>query len=183
MQTPKTIEPKQSDGDGQSLRVTRRLAAWSDSANRFVLLKRAHRDIRGSAESWTEYVQILDDAVSKDPDPISLYFYLSQLVTAWSNLVLPFGFLMIGIAYLGDRLGSAHIGLAVGLFPNVFCLVGGADALWRRPFAKRARSRYLATGHRFDPETSRLIRIARANDGSLILQLFVAMGVAIGIAV
>jgi hypothetical protein len=163
-------------------RLTRRLAALSDSANLFVLIWQA-RDFRDSPELWRENREALADAISANPSPISLYFYLSTLVTAWSTLVLPFGFLMIGIAYLGDRLGAAHVGFAIGLFPNVFCLIGGADALWRRPFAKRARTLYLAAGHQLDPETRELIRIARANDGTLVLQLLIAICISVRVAV
>jgi hypothetical protein len=89
---------------------------------------------------------------------------------------------MVGIAYLGDRLGSANVGLAVGLVPNVFCLVGGADALWRRLFAKRARTLYLDSGHKLDPTIRELIRIARFNDGTLILQLLISIYVSVRVA-
>ena len=161
-------------------RVTRKLAAWSDSVNLFLVMRDANK-IRGPAEVRTENRRMLENAVSRSPDPVCLYLYLTRLVIAWSTFVLPFGVLMVGISYLGDRLGAAHVGLAVGLFPNVFCLAGGADALWRRPFAKRARTLYLAAGHRLDPETRELIRIARANDGTLLLQLFVAICISVSV--
>jgi hypothetical protein len=81
---------------------------------------------------------------------------------------------MIGLAFAANALfgntGNAA-GIAVGVFPMGFCLVGEFDAAWRYKVARRA-SRLAGID---DEHVARLVRKARANDGGIVLQLLGGM--------
>jgi hypothetical protein len=119
---------------------------------------------------------------SKDPD--LLLDYLNGVSAAWFIPLPVFILLMVALAYLGDVLAGVqgrHIGTAIGAFPCVVCVVGGLDAAWRLPFARQA-SRRFAASQTLDPQSRRLIAIARLNDATVVLQFLIAAGVAVVVA-
>jgi hypothetical protein len=62
------------------------------------------------------------------------------------------------------------------------CLAGAVDALWRYYFARAAGRRYVAGGERFDVRTERLVKIARVNDATLLLQGVLAAAISAKVA-
>ena len=107
-------------------------------------------------------------------NPVSAYFYFWFLGSAWRGFIFPLGLFLLAAAYLGRQIGGSEglrIAVAIGMFPIAFCQIGSLDALWRYPFAKSARNRYVRNEHEFDPQSRRLMRIAGTSDGILLLQL------------
>ena|SRR5207245_4153600 len=157
---------------------------WTDSLNLFVATTQLKKLRLGGSRHGTAF-EMFKESLSADPNPIELHAYLTTVVVAWSNLILPFSLLTVGIAYVGDKLDGIrgnHIGLGIGMLPLGICLVGGADALWRRWFAKAARRHFLAADSILDAHSRRLIRIARANDATIVLQTLAGLILAVTIA-
>jgi hypothetical protein len=93
---------------------------------------------------------------------------------------------MIGVAYVANRFyGDTGNKIALSILAGMaaFCLVGGVDAVWRY-FPARSAARLMASnGERRTAEVEALLSKALANDGILIIQLLVAVGVAIAVGV
>lgn len=161
--------------------ILRALSRWNDGLNgelyrhRLRVLERRGGDAR----------EFEEPLAAVDPSPITLNFYFTMLLVGWTNLAFPVVLLMICFSLAGQEVdGSAGrlFGLGVGLFPVVFCLLGGADVFWRRMLTKAAQARYEAANYRLDQPTRRLLRLSRLNDGTLVWQVALSMVVAITVA-
>jgi hypothetical protein len=85
----------------------------------------------------------------------------------------------LGIFVVMSTIGlSNKVGLIIFVFIDAFCISGAADAVWRMWLAWYARTGYQRWTGEMSATASRLIRLADINDGTLVLQLVVAVVVA-----
>jgi hypothetical protein len=141
---------------------------WSDSLNFRVASLQSSRRLRDGALTQLRL------GVLPDPDPLYFAIYTRSVLNGWEALMLPSTLLMIGLAYVGDRIGGREgstIGLALGLLPTGACLVGIFDAAWRHRYAKNASRLFIEAGDVVDDRVRRLIRIARTRDATIVLQV------------
>jgi hypothetical protein len=117
--------------------------------------------------------RLFEDALGPSPDPADLVIYLRALSGAWSLLFGGSVLLLVGLGFVASAVGghTGHlVSLTIGVFPMGFCIVGEFDAAWRYKCARRAQQ-LSSPGMTVDDRAGRLIRMARANDGGVILQL------------
>jgi hypothetical protein len=113
--------------------------------------------------------------------PIDVVLHLQSLGWAWAVLAPALGFVTLAIGWVLHSLGAMHsYGSALPVFGGItaFCLVGGADTIWRAFYAKRADRRYWNNNGAPDADTERLVRKALTNDGILLIQIAAAVGLA-----
>jgi hypothetical protein len=119
------------------------------------------------ALEWWRETQVSDEK----PERRSTYLYL--VGTCWSKLALMCGvavsLLGFGLAQVNDSLGYSLASTALVLTMG-FCLTGLADTIWRSWLVAAARRRYRTANRKVDDRTRRLMRLARLNDGGLLLQ-------------
>jgi hypothetical protein len=93
---------------------------------------------------------------------------------------------MIGVAYVANRIyGDTGNKIALSILAGLatFCLSGGIDAVWRY-FPARSAARLMASnGERRTDEVAALLHRALANNGILIIQLFLGVGVTVAVAI
>jgi hypothetical protein len=153
------------------IRFMSMISRATDALNLF-LARRLTRRVEPRAD------QALSEAITGTATPIELYAYLTNLFVAWSGLVLPAALLALASAFVGNQIDGNRgneVGLAIGMGSVAFCMVGAADAAWRRRIAKAARGRYLRNEFVLDEPARRRMRIARVNDGTLVLQTVIAV--------
>jgi hypothetical protein len=129
--------------------------------------------------------EFFDAAVLPESNPEDLNAYLLSLVVTWGMLASALGLACVGLAYLLDML-AGHRGRAIGsvtlAFVLAFCISGAIDAAWRYWVVETVCRRNDVQGE-LDDQTTRLLRLARLNSATLILQLAAATIVAVLLAV
>ena len=144
------------------------------------------------AGAWLRVRAGIDDpsgaltlASLRDPEtPLQYYVFLAALTLGWCALAGVFGLLEMGVwgALYGLHVVGHGILLTTLIFTSTFCFVGAGDALWRSFVAWSAHTRWrravpevgYAGALDFEPTTRRLLRIARFNDWTLVIQLAAA---------
>lgn len=128
-----------------------------------------------------DVAQVIPAVHASEPNPVFLKGYIDTLFYGWGILWSVFAALALALGYLGDKLTGHRdrwIFASVAVLPAVACLVGEFDALWRGFYARAAAKRYLQAERVFDDECRRLVRVARLNDGAIMIQLAVGIAVA-----
>ncbi len=130
---------------------------------------------------------VLREALSPQARPDALRFYIDAARAGWRGLLFYSGIVSIAITFIGDKAAGYEgrwIGIAILASSATVCLVGELDLVWRLVVLRSARRRYAADGEVLGESTLRLLRIARANDGVLVLQLCagLSVGLAVGLA-
>jgi hypothetical protein len=114
---------------------------------------------------------------SSDEKPERRSTYLFLVGTCWSKLALMCGVTVAligyGLAQVDDSLGYSFASTTL-VFTMAFCLTGLADTIWRSWLVAAARRRYRAANRTVDDQTRRLMRLARLDDGAIIIQFAVA---------
>jgi hypothetical protein len=113
-------------------------------------------------------------------DPNIGYIRFGLLVVLWIFTYCGCSLVWLGILAI---LRSADVvphksGVIVFVFIAAFCITGIADALWRAWLLWYARKGYQPWTGETDATASKLMRLAEINDGTLVLQLVVALVVA-----
>jgi hypothetical protein len=155
----------------------RSLGRWTDRINLGLVLIRTPLVRSGEWKFESEIRQMMRDALLPEPDPIDLSAFLYSLSQSWLILLFPSLLVMLAASVIGGEVDGQTgrlIGVAIGVFVPVGSFVGGADAAWRWRVAEAACSRYMAAGRMSDATVRRLIRIARMNTGTLLLQIAIA---------
>jgi hypothetical protein len=122
---------------------------------------------------------LLNEAELEREDPEVRFVYLYGLCLAWFILVGVSGIVLTGLSALAAFVGGHEwdaISLRATYFITAFCIAGGLDATWRVWLVQGARRRYRRNGRALDKQARRLVRVAWADDRTLLLQL--AAGVA-----
>jgi hypothetical protein len=112
--------------------------------------------------------------------------HLHRLAWAWAVLIPWVGLLMIGVAYIANRIyGETGNKIALSLLAGLagFCFAGGVDAIWRYFPARSAARLMAANDERRTEEVAARLRTALANDGIFIIQVIFAVVVAVAVAV
>lgn len=145
------------------------IGRWTDSLNLFLITRLVRvtlRDRSGGAD-------VFGAAVLPDASPSNVKGYVEAVCWLWIILASVCGVLTGGLTWLLDTVDGNQgntIAVTIGTFLVAFCSVGAIDALWRYYFARAARRRYYQVLH-VDDGVRQLIRIARLNDATIILQL------------
>jgi hypothetical protein len=108
-----------------------------------------------------------------EANPETYFLFLYGLFYAWIWIFILFGIMwaLIGAALHYAELLSVSSIASVFEFGAVFVLVGAWDAVWRIFVIWPARSRYLRAGRTLDETEYRLMRRARLNDMTPLIQL------------
>jgi uncharacterized membrane protein len=142
----------------------------NDSVNVF-LVKVWHRT------RFRRSTDLFDDALLPDSDPEDLEIYLLGLFIAWGMLLAVLGVILAGVGWLLNKTAGnqgADIAFVTFVFVAAFCFTGVADAAWRHEVANQACRRARRT-QTIDEGTQRLMRLARINDATLVLQFVVGV--------
>lgn len=184
----RTSLPQRGDGTVRSgvrqLRMAfAALGHWNDSLNLFLATRQlVKRRRRGRGDVIEE---MLRDALTSRPEPQAVWFYLDTARVGWRAMLF-YSLLFMGVAtYVGEKIAGyagSRIGLGIGALPAAASLVGEFDLLWRLVVLRSARRRFRAAGGAVDEPTRRLLRIARVNDGTLLLQIVVGLATALPLA-
>lgn len=132
--------------------------------------------------------EIAQELRSDEPNPALLRLYFKFLFWGWSGLTTACLLVAVGLAFVGDKIDGNTgngIGAGIGFAPVGATLVGELDAILRQRYARLAERRFIAAGRVMDQETIRLIRIARRNHGTLLVQAVagIAVGVVAGVTI
>jgi hypothetical protein len=122
-----------------------------------------------------------DRVPTPDTDPHELFDYVDLLLWTWVLLTAVCLALTSVVGRLltkVDGCDGTTIGVAIIGFAGVFCVVGVADALWRRYPADAARRRYDRIDRVVDDRVRELVAAARLNDGTILLQFAAAAAAA-----
>lgn len=126
--------------------------------------------------------QILREATGARPAPESLRFYLDAARIGWRFMLFYSGLFSVGAAYVGDRVGGERgfwIGFGIGMFFFTACLIGEVDLVWRLIVVRAAKRQFIAGGETLDGSTERLLRLAKLNNGILLVQACGGLAVAL----
>lgn len=102
------------------------------------------------------------------------FFY--SLSVAWVLMYPLFAFpWLVVCASLQSTSFIDRVAVPVFVFGGVFCVVGVVDACWRLWLVWAARARYRQSNRTLDATATRLMRLAHFNDGTILLQLCIAL--------
>jgi len=109
----------------------------------------------------------------REPDPLADIALVYALAAAWVMLMVfvELGWIALSGAMDGLDLEGHGITLPVYCFIAAFCLTAVCDQVWRAVLLDQARRRYYRGGEVLDQAGHRLLRFARLNDWTLLLQL------------
>jgi hypothetical protein len=114
---------------------------------------------------------------ASDEEPEDRCIYLTYLGLCWGKAALICAAVVFSIGYLIARvdkpIGDGFTQVTV-VFTTTFCITGGVDAIWRLELASSARRRYRRANSVVDKSCRRLMRIARLNNATILIQLAVA---------
>lgn len=129
-------------------------------------------------------LELQKGALAEGALPIDVALHLQKLGWAWAVLAPALGVVALTIGWILHSLGVMHsYNSLLAVFGGItaFCLVGGADTIWRYFYADHADRRYWRNDGASDGETVRLVRKALTNDGILIVQIGVGIGLALAL--
>jgi hypothetical protein len=119
-----------------------------------------------------------------DASPLDYMAFFLALGSAWIKIGVLFNLAWLGISV---ALYTLHIvgrhSYSTGLaFITAFCVTGAGDALWRSMLASSAKKQWEKAGRTFNPDILKLMKTARFNDLTLLIQFVVAGSFAIHLA-
>ena len=106
--------------------------------------------------------------------PSERQFYLLALGITWGKLYVLGAILLSGVAFFVHLVHGGNettIWVALLVFVSAFCITGMVDVAWRIQLVAAAGRRWKRGGRVNDERTSRLMRLSRINDRTLLLQL------------
>ncbi len=116
----------------------------------------------------------LRETQTSDENPEQRVIYLGYLGLTWVKAAIICGITVSLIGYVIDKVNSFaayHFSRKAIVFTMAFCLIGALDTVWRAKLAEIATRRYEAANRVVDDRTRKLMRRARVNDATLVLQL------------
>jgi membrane protein required for beta-lactamase induction len=150
------------------------LTEWTDALHLFLIKHLAGPRARApDALEWWHETQRSDES----PEERSIYVIL--VATCWSRLIFVVGIVTLPVAALVQQVDES-LGHKVFWIPTLFalgfCCTGMADMFWRSLVVRAAERRHRDhPRRRVDDQTRRLMRVARVNDGALLIQFAVAV--------
>jgi hypothetical protein len=109
---------------------------------------------------------------SEEDNPDAQFATMYGLAGIWIVVYPAFAFAWLGFwaTLRAFDLISHDSLIPVFAFGSAFCITGACDGLWRLILVMSARNNYRRAGKQLDATSGRLLRIARLNDGTILIQ-------------